>query len=137
MPFRGTLHAHVFAKSQVLRFRINKTIVETIIGDMLLHSDDVDGVTQQRALCTFDVTVDEDFQNGEHDAYLRRVESVMGFQLAVRLATLGYSLRCVSRQLAVFREETGMTEYGGASYVTSLKYVRIVCVASLQHLAEL
>lgn len=64
---------------------------------MLFHRDDVDGVTQQRALCTSKATVDDDSSNGERNAYLAAVMSMKRFQLGVRLVALSDSLRSVSR----------------------------------------
>jgi hypothetical protein len=44
VPFTATLDANC-ESSGVLRFIINKSIVESIIGGLLFHPDDVEGVT--------------------------------------------------------------------------------------------
>lgn len=46
-----------------LRFWINKLIVETIIGEIFFHLDNVEVVTHTRALMIFQI-VDEDKVNG-------------------------------------------------------------------------
>lgn len=119
----GTVHSRGSAKSEVLIFSTNKAIVETNTDSKLFLPHDVDGVMQRRALCTFKAITDYDSSNGERDAYLEEIKSVMRFQLAVRLVPPGGSLPSVSRQHAVIREETGMAEYGVASDVTTSNYV--------------
>jgi hypothetical protein len=52
VPFTATLDAHC-ESSGVLRFIINKSIVESIIGGLLFHPDDVEGLTHDRALSLF------------------------------------------------------------------------------------
>lgn len=61
VPFVATLDAH-FNSDQPLRFLINKEyIVEVIIGDLLFHPDDVEGVSpQSRALAQFRLAVVEE-----------------------------------------------------------------------------
>lgn len=46
VPSLNTLHAHGVDEKKPLCFLINKSIVETIVSDMLIQPDDVDGVAQ-------------------------------------------------------------------------------------------
>ncbi|KAI8896752.1 hypothetical protein BC833DRAFT_621868 [Globomyces pollinis-pini] len=66
VPFVNTLHAHLVDNEPTLTVWINKTIVETIIGDMFFHPDDIENVTQTRALSIFKM-VDE--VNNGHKLY--------------------------------------------------------------------
>ena len=122
VPFGNTLHAHAADDQAILRFWINKPIVETIIGEMFFHPDDVEGVTQARALSIFKEADDGDGENGL-EFYSSEIKTIKRFQLAIRLVGLGDSFRSVSRQLQVIREESGISLYGGASDVTVSNYV--------------
>jgi hypothetical protein len=139
VPFVSTLHAHGVCGARQLRFLLNKRIVETVIGDMFFHPDDVDGVTQRRALSIFKMLSDDEVEEPAEgrDQYVAEIKTVKRFTLAVKLIALGDSFRSVSRQLNVIREESGIADYGGSSDVTISNYVRIVCAVSLQKLAEL
>jgi hypothetical protein len=52
VPFTATLDAHC-ESSGVLRFIINKSIVESIIGGLLFHMNNVEGLNYARALSFF------------------------------------------------------------------------------------
>ncbi|KAH6602697.1 hypothetical protein BASA61_000862 [Batrachochytrium salamandrivorans] len=135
VPFVNTLHAHFGNEEAGLRFWINKPIVETIIGEMFFHPDDVEGVTHTRALSIFQIA-DEDETN-EREVYFAEIKTKKRFQLAIKLVALGDSFRSVSRQLQVIRDESGIAAYGGASDITVSNYIRICMAASLQKLSEI
>ncbi|KAH6577372.1 hypothetical protein BASA60_004062 [Batrachochytrium salamandrivorans] len=135
VPFVNTLHAHFGNEEAGLRFWINKPIVETIIGEMFFHPDDVEGVTHTRALSIFQIA-DEDETN-EREVYFAEIKTKKRFQLAIKLVALGDSFRSVSRQLQVIRDESGIAAYGGASDVTVSNYIRMCMAASLQKLSEI
>ncbi|KAH9255905.1 hypothetical protein BASA81_006083 [Batrachochytrium salamandrivorans] len=121
VPFVNTLHAHFGNEEAGLRFWINKPIVETIIGEMFFHPDDVEGVTHTRALSIFQIA-DEDETN-EREVYFAEIKTKKRFQLAIKLVALGDSFRSVSRQLQVIRDESGIAAYGGASDITVSNYI--------------
>ena len=117
----------------MLRFLLKKTIFEEIIGDMFFHPDNVDSVTQQRALRIFKMLSDDDdadeSEAATRDQYIVQVKTV-------KLITLGDSFRSVCRQFQVIRGESGIAEYNGSSDVSISNYVRLVCAASLQKLDD-
>jgi hypothetical protein len=49
VPFANTIEAHVEASGNI-RFPIDSSIVEVIIGDMLFNPDDIEGATRARPL---------------------------------------------------------------------------------------
>jgi hypothetical protein len=59
VPFTSTLDAHCDYLG-VMRFIINKSTVEYIIGGLLLHPDDVEGLTHALALSLFRLNEPED-----------------------------------------------------------------------------
>ena len=135
VPFVNTLHAHFGNEGAALRFWINKPIVETILGEMFFHPDDVDGVTHTRALSIFR-RAHEDEAN-DREFYYAEIKTKKRFQLAIKLVALGDSFRSVGRQLQVIREESGIAAYGGASDVTVSNYIRICMAGCLQKLSEI
>lgn len=59
MDFLNTLDAYEVTEKKPLHFRINKFVVETIVGDMFFHPDYVNLVPQTRALSMFTPPEDE------------------------------------------------------------------------------
>lgn len=142
-PFVNTLHAHEVNREKTPRFQFNQSIVEIIIGDMFFHLDDVDIVTQSRALSLFVCSTESEGEEGENqqggnlDFYFAKIKTLRRFQLATRLIALDDSFCSVSRQLQVIREDSGIAAYGRASDATVSSYTRIVMAVCLQKLAEL
>ena len=135
LPFVDTLHAHgVGGGRQVLRFPLNKMIIQKIIGDVFFHPEDVDSVTQKRALSIFKVLSDDDdadqSESAGRDQYIVEVETA-------RLIALCDSFSSVSGKSQVIRNESGIAEHGSSFDISISNYVRIVCAVSLQKLEEL
>jgi hypothetical protein len=53
IAFVNTLESHFGMREQPLVFKINKEIVDVIIGDMLFDPDDFGTVSQERAIGIF------------------------------------------------------------------------------------
>jgi hypothetical protein len=120
------------------RFLFNKRIVETVVGDIFVYPDDVDGVTQRRTLRIFEMLSDDKIEEPAEgrDQNLAEIKTVKTFTLAVKLIDFGDSFCSVSRQLNFICKESGISHNGG-SCVTISNCVRSVCAVSLQKLAEL
>ncbi|KAH6577117.1 hypothetical protein BASA60_004196 [Batrachochytrium salamandrivorans] len=92
IPFIATLDAH-FESERPLQFLINKDIVDIIIGDLLFHPDDVEGISHTRALTLFKLAVDkEDNRDPEQrpvDNYVVTVKMTQRFNLCVRYIACG------------------------------------------------
>ncbi|KAH6582640.1 hypothetical protein BASA60_001827 [Batrachochytrium salamandrivorans] len=81
-PFVNTLEAH-FERNGALYFTVNKSIVKDIIGGLLFHPDDMEGVTVVRALSLFqliepednDKRGDDDFNRISHQEYSVQIKS--------------------------------------------------------------
>ena len=70
VPYVSTLLAH-FEYEGVIRFLINKSIVQVIVGELLFHPDDLESCTNKRALNLFVPLEQEIFQeNNEKYAYV-------------------------------------------------------------------
>lgn len=135
VTYMNTLHAHFVNEGDGLCFWINKSIVETIIGDMFFHPNDIACVTHTRALTIFQI-VDKDKINGL-EVYFSEIKTEKLFQLAIKLVALGDSFRSVSRQLQVIRDESSIATYVTASDVTVSNYIRICMAATLQKVSEI
>ncbi|KAH6573087.1 hypothetical protein BASA62_003121 [Batrachochytrium salamandrivorans] len=84
VPFVSTLAAH-FEREGMLRFLINKSIVEVIIGNLMFHPDDVD------------------------DAYVVEIKTPKRFSLVVGCVALGASFRMASKMVQLVRDESGLS----------------------------
>lgn len=128
VPFNQTLAAH-FDRSQPLKLVVNASIVEAIIGDLLFHPDDADGVTHSRALALFAV-------NGD-GTYSVDIKTARRFELAVGMLATGSSFSHAARVLQLFRDKTGLAYIGGASDSTVANYARAACADALQKLSDI
>ncbi|KAH9265975.1 hypothetical protein BASA83_010885 [Batrachochytrium salamandrivorans] len=139
IPFIATLDAH-FESERPLQFLINKDIVDIIIGDLLFHPDDVEGISHTRALTLFKLAVDEednrDPEQQSVDNYVVTVKMTQRFNLCVRYIACGATFRMASRLMQVTVEESGLAYLRGCSDTIASDYARIVCAASLQKISE-
>lgn len=114
-------HSHsIGGGNQVLRYILNKLLIETVIGDMLFHPDDVDGVTQQRALSIFKVLSDDIYDElaSGRDIYTAEDNILKTIKLLAKNIDLCDSFRNVSSILQVILEVVRISEYGGSSIIT-------------------
>lgn len=138
-PYANTLAAHG-CSTRPLEFNINGPIVDVIIGELLFHPDDVEGVTRQRALSLFSKLESADSANGdlaERDIYRVVVKNAKRFNLLVKFVGCGASFRLASRLMECTRAESGIAHFGGCSDVVASNYTRIVCAVALQYLSEI
>ncbi|KAH6601738.1 hypothetical protein BASA61_001822 [Batrachochytrium salamandrivorans] len=140
VPFVSTLAAH-FEREGMLRFLINKSIVEVIIGNLMFHPDDVDGCTISRALSLFKrLEADDDAGANDvdvnQDAYVVEIKTPKRFSLVVGCVALGASFRMASKMVQLVRDESGLSFYSGCSELIASNYMRVMCAVSLQILSE-
>lgn len=132
--FVNTLDAH-FETSSHLRVLINGNIVEVVVGDLLFHPDDLEGVTHERALELFK-KLNENGEDDERDVYEVVIRTRRRFNLCIKFVACGASFRMASRLMECTKTESGMSVYGGCSDVVASNYTRIVCAHSLQKLSD-
>jgi hypothetical protein len=97
VPFANTIDAH-YDVSGNLRFSINKSIVEVIIGDMLFNPDDTEGVTRARALSLFKLVEsdqDDNVADDEDNPLIAREEYVAVIKTANRTSVTDFSLESI------------------------------------------
>lgn len=133
----NSLDAHLEDKQQI-HFLINAPIVETVIGELLFHPDDVEGVTRERALNMFKKLEDPSGANevGQREVYELVLKTRRRFELCIKFVSCGASFRMASRLMDCTQAESGMAVYGGCSYLVTSSYTRIVCANALQILSD-
>lgn len=87
VSYCNTLNAH-FDYNRPVCFSVNLYIAEVIIGDILFHQDEVEGVTRAQALALFKPVPDElSHEESAHvpnDAYISEVKTTKRFILVSR-----------------------------------------------------
>ena len=139
VAFVNTLDAHLEKQPNRLRTLINGPIVETVVGDLLFHPDDVESVTLQRALQQFKKLDEPDRENGEQgqrDLYEVVIKNPRRFNLCVDFVACGASFHMASRLMDCTQAESGISLYGGCSDVVASNYTRFVCAYALQILSD-
>jgi hypothetical protein len=134
MPFTATLDAR-FETSDTLRFMIKKKIVESIIGGLLFHPDDIEGLTQTRALSLFRLNEpgdgDPSNPNDLHAMNLSlRSRERKRFYLLIGCVALGASFRVAFRMAQLVRDESGLGVYGGCSELIVQLHTGCMCRCS-------
>lgn len=117
-----------------LRILIKKDIVETIVGELLFHPDDVQGITCDRALSLFDSLNTDD---AEVNTYVVMLKAPRRFALCVKYIACGASFRRASRLMDYTKMESGISFYGGCTAVVASNYARVVCAHSLQIISDI
>jgi hypothetical protein len=92
---------HAFAAPRIpqVSVLIDKDIVDVIIGEMMFHPEDMDGITRARLFESFVPTVDssEDAADaGNVNQYAITVTNTKQFQLVVKYLAAGLSFRQVT-----------------------------------------
>jgi len=111
VPVSSLLHAHFDISTSALVVRIN-SIVDVIIGDLLFHPEDHEGVTHQRAMRLFERSLSSE---GEVIGYTTTIKNQKRFILLVGLIARGTSFRMAADILQLVRDETGLSVYGGST----------------------
>jgi len=91
-----TMHAFVAPRTPQVSVLIDKDIVDVIIGEMMFHLKDMDGITRARLLESFVPTLDssEDATDvGDVSRYAITVTNTKQFQLVVQYLVAGLSFR--------------------------------------------
>ncbi|KAH6600274.1 hypothetical protein BASA50_002450 [Batrachochytrium salamandrivorans] len=143
VPFVNTLEAH-FERNGALYFTVNKSIVKDIIGGLLFHPDDMEGVTVVRALSLFqliepednDKRGDDDFNRISRQEYSVQIKSSKRFSLLVGCVALGASFRLAARMVQLVRDESGLSVYGGCNDLMASNYTRVACAVCLQVISD-
>lgn len=101
VPFNTTIAFH-FDDAGYLQFDIDSPIVDDVIGELLFHPDDVEGVTHKKALALFEA---RDSDNG---GYTLIIKTPKRFTLVVGVVATGASFRQATRILQTVVQETGI-----------------------------
>jgi hypothetical protein len=140
VPFTATLDAHC-ESSGVLRFNINKSTVESIIGGLLFHPDDVEGLTHARVLSIFRPNAPEygdpaNPNNPPREEYIVEIKTAKRFSLLIGCVALIAYFRMAFRMVQLLRNESGLGVYGGCSELIASNYTWFACAVALQILSE-
>ncbi|OWZ08009.1 hypothetical protein PHMEG_00019515 [Phytophthora megakarya] len=112
-----SLHTH-FESTKPLFFELNKSIVEAIVGDLLFHPDDIDGILHERSLAIFQGVG----RDGEAEGYVAKVQNHRKFSLLMKLIACASSFRQAMLQMECAKVETGIGDYGGCSDIIAANY---------------
>ena len=136
---QATMHAFVGPHSLPLRALIDKDIVDVIIGEMMFHPEDMDGVSRARLLTSFVPTLDssEEADAGDISRYAITVNNPKQLLLIAQYLATGLSFRQVSRVIVDTKEVLGIGSIASCSEGTVSSYARFICAMNLQRIAEL
>jgi hypothetical protein len=110
-----TMHAFAAPCTPQLRVLIDKDIVDVIIGEMMFHPEDKDGITRARLLESFVPTLDssEDTADaGDVSRYAVTVANTKQFQLVAQYLAAGLSFHQVSQVTVETEEVLGIGSIG-------------------------
>ena len=135
--FMNILNAHL-ESSLHIRILVNAPIIETVVGDLLFHPDDVDGMTCERALslCKKLEEPSGSDEVGQHDMYEFLMKMRCWFRFCIKFVSYGASFRMLSRLVDCTQVESSMVVYVGCSDVVVSSYTRIVCADALHILSD-
>ena len=111
---------HSFGLLQTpLVFKIDASIVDTIIGNLFFHPDGHGGLSQVNVLKLFK-------PNTNSNRYTITLTNLLQFRLAIDQIAIGLSFQQVEAILASVKHHTGLTRIGSANDTTVANYARVV-----------
>ena len=127
------------AANESLKMLVNKTIVEDIIGDLLLDpdSDDQNLSSRERALEIFQLQV-EDGEGADMnpERYLISVRNNLQFTLVVKYIGAGLSFRQCSRVITDTKEATSLAQIGNINISKVITSTRYICAMAYQMISD-
>jgi len=129
VPFQEKLYAHFDIMEEHMNIKLNPAIVEDVIGGLLFHPDDAEGLTRKRALSLFTRTDD--------GGYVVVIKAPKRFSMLVGTIALGASFRMAARIVQHVRDETNLAVYYGCTDTLASNYTRVICASALQELSNL
>jgi hypothetical protein len=135
-----TMHAFAAPRTPQLRVLINKDIVDVIIGEMMFHPEDMDGITRARLLESFVPTLDSSKDAADAGDIIRfaiTVTSTKQFQLVAQYLAAGLSFRQVSQVIMKTKEVLCIGSIGSCSERIVSRYVLFISAMNLQCISEL
>jgi hypothetical protein len=137
VPFVNSLDAHI-ERNGALYFNVNKSIVMDIIGGLLFHPEDTDGITVAQALIMFRLTKPEQIYEKDGDdsnhisreEYFVQIKTPRRFSLLIGRVALGASFRLDSRMVQLARHEIGLSVFGGCNDLMASDYTRVACACA-------
>ena len=137
---QATLHAFSGPHSIPLRMLINKDIVDIIIGDMMFHPEDMDGVTRARLIAIFVPTLDssEDAaESGDVSWYAIIISNTKQFQLFAQYFAAGLSFHQVAQVILETKYLLGIGSIGLCSEGVFSRCACFICGMNMQCIVEL
>lgn len=137
-----TMRAFAAPRTPQLRVLIDMDIIDVIIGDMMFHPEDKDGITRARLLESFVPTLDlsEDAADAPDadnvSRYAITVTNTKQFQLVSRYLAAGLSFRQVSQVVMETKSVLGIGSIGSCHQGTVCRYARFICAMNLQCISE-
>jgi hypothetical protein len=135
-----TMHASAAPRTPQIRVLMDKANVDVIIGEMMFHPEDMDGITRARLFESFVPALDssEDAADaGDVSRYAITVTKTKQFQLFAHYLAAELSFRQVSQVTMETKEVLGIGSIGSCSEGIVNRYVRFICAMNLQWIAEL
>jgi hypothetical protein len=134
------MHAFAAPRTPQLRVLIDKGIVGVIIGEMMFHPEDMDGITRARLLESFVPTLDSSEgaeDTGDVCRYAITVTNTKQFQLVAQYLAAGLSFRQVSQVKMETKEILGIGSIDSCSEGIVSRYARFTCAINLHCIVEL
>lgn len=122
---------------------INKDIVETIIGKLLIdeENEEHDLNNRRSAIEIFTLQeIDDERINQENDnleRYLLTYQNILQFKLLVTYISLGLSFRQCVGVLQSTKEHTNMGQIGNCNMLKVITTARYICAINYQHLYKI
>ena len=135
-----TMHAFSGPHSLLLRALIDKDIVDIIVGGIMFHPEDMDGITRARLLTSFELTLDssEDVAYaGNVSWYASIVSNTEQYHLVAQYLATGLSFRQVAQVILDTKKLIGIGSIGSCSEVIFSLYDCFICSMNLQCIVEL
>ena len=135
-----TMHAFATPRTPQLHFLIDKDIVDVIIGEMMFHPKDMDGITQACLLKSFVPTLNssEDAADASNVSwYAITIINPKQFQLVAQNLAAGLLFHQVARVLIETKEVLSIRSIGSCSERIVSSYAHFICAMNLQCIAML
>ena len=137
---QATLHAFTRPCIIPLRTLIDKDIVDIIIGNMVFHPEEMDGVTQARLLERFVPTLyssEDAADSGNVSWYAIIVSNTKQFQLVAQYLDSELLFHQVAQVIIEMKELIGIERIGSCSEGIVSRYARFICEMNMQCIMEL
>jgi hypothetical protein len=125
------------AVNESILMLVNKSIVETIIGTMLIDPDDDDENINNRETALQDFQLQEDDDDGNVERYLISFDNALQFRLILSYIAAGLSFRQCVNVCQGTKEATALGQIGNVSMAKVIRSTRYICAMSYQMISDI